>query len=69
MRADTWVVILSVFLFVSVVLNVFLYYRWHSYRTKPAGTHSHTGMMPKIDLDAVEKDRRRRAKEQRKSGG
>jgi hypothetical protein len=62
-------ILLLILLGISILLNAFQFYRWNAYRSKPAGGHSHTGMMPKVDLDAVEKDRRRRAKEQRKSGG
>jgi len=41
-------VLLITALLVSLALNVFLWYRWHSYRAKPAGSHSWTGMMPVV---------------------
>lgn len=53
-------VILIILLVISVVTNVFQWYRWHSYRTKPAGTHSHTGMMPKVDRNMLLKDQKRK---------
>jgi hypothetical protein len=61
--SDALAVILAAFLLVSVVTNIYQWYRWHSYRTKPAGTHSHTGMMPKVDRNLIEKH------EKRKEGG
>lgn len=63
LRADTLVVILGVFLLVSVLANIYQWYRWHSYRTKSAGLHSHTGMMPKVDRDQILRDRKRREEE------
>jgi hypothetical protein len=53
------VVILSALLGLSVLLNIFQYYRWNRYRSRPAGVHSHTGMMPKISQDTIEQDRKR----------
>jgi hypothetical protein len=50
---------LLVLLGLSLIGNAFLYYRWHSYRSKPAGGHSHTGMMPKVDRDQILRDRQR----------
>ena len=57
----TW--LLLVLLLISLAANGYQYYRWNAYRTKPAGTHSHTGMMPKVDRDAILKDRERLKKE------
>lgn len=45
------ILILLILLGISLLLNVFLWYRWHSYRGKPAGGHSYTGMMPKAKQD------------------
>lgn len=42
------IVFLIILLVLSLLLNAFLWYRWHSYRAKPAGAHSHTGMFPAI---------------------
>ena len=42
-------VVLGILLAISVLANVLLWYKWHSYRSRPAGTHSHTGMMPRVE--------------------
>lgn len=49
--------VLAILLALSLAANVYQWYRWNAYRTKPAGTHSHTGMMPKVDRDQILKDR------------
>lgn len=54
---------LLILLVLSLSGNAFQWYRWHSYRTKPAGGHSHTGMMPKVDRDEILRDRYIRDKE------
>jgi hypothetical protein len=51
--------VLTVLLILSLAANGYQYYRWHSYRSKPAGIHSHTGMMPKVDRDEILRDRER----------
>lgn len=33
---------LLMLLLISVVFNAYQWYRWHYYRTQPAGLHSHT---------------------------
>jgi len=47
----SWAIIFLAMFIVSLMLNLFLWYRWHSYRGKPAGGHSHTGMMPRVDRE------------------
>jgi hypothetical protein len=53
-------VFLWIALLISLALNGWLWYRWHSYRARPAGSHSHTGMMPVITSAQVKADKRRR---------
>lgn len=50
-------ILLLILLFISVMFNAFLYYRWHSYRTRSAGSHSYTGMMPRVSRDEILRDR------------
>lgn len=45
------VIVLAVLLVISLVGNGLLWYRWHSYRAKPAGDHSWTGIMPVVRPD------------------
>lgn len=45
------IIILAVLLFISLIVNVFLWYKWHSYRARPAGGHSHTGMMARVSRE------------------
>jgi hypothetical protein len=52
-------IILSILLAISVILNGLQWYRWHSYRTRPAGNHSYTGVMPALTKKQIEKDKRR----------
>lgn len=54
------IVVLLILLFLSLTTNAYFWYKWHSYRDRPAGTHSHTGMMPKVDRDNYERDRNRK---------
>lgn len=44
-------IFLVVLLLLSLAGNGWQWYRWHSYRARPAGMHSHTGMMQAIRLD------------------
>lgn len=44
------VVVLTLLLIASLVANAYQWYRWHSYRSKPAGTHSHTGFMTAVKV-------------------
>lgn len=49
-----FVVILGVLLIASLLMNAYQAHRWNSYRSKPAGLHSHTGMMPAVKRDQPE---------------
>jgi hypothetical protein len=44
------VILLAVLLVLSLLANGYQWHRWHSYRSKPAGQHSHTGMIPLADI-------------------
>lgn len=52
--------VLAILLALSLIANGWLWYRWHSYRARPAGGHSHTGMMPRVDRDQILRDREQR---------
>lgn len=41
-------IFLAVLLFLSLLANAFQWHKWHSYRARPAGVHSHTGMMAAV---------------------
>lgn len=60
--------VLAILLILSLAANFYQWYQWNAYRTKPAGSHSHTGMMPKVDRDAILKDRERIKKERDDEG-
>lgn len=44
------IALLVVLLLISLAANGLLWWRWHSYRGKPAGSHSWTGMMPAVKV-------------------
>lgn len=41
-------VVLAVLLVGSLIFNAYQWHRWHTYRSKPSGSHSFTGMIPVI---------------------
>jgi hypothetical protein len=48
---------LVIALILSLAVNGLQWYRWHSYRSKPAGNHSHTAMQPRVTATQVARDR------------
>lgn len=51
--------VLTLLLTLSVGANVFQYHKWHTYRTRSAGTHSHTGLLTRITPEMLEADRKK----------
>lgn len=50
-----WILVLL--LIISLSGNAYQAHRWRTYRSKPAGNHSWTGMMPKVTRVEIGKDR------------
>lgn len=55
---DALHIFLIIALILSLAANAFQWHKWHSYRTKSAGAHSHTAMIPKITATQVARDQK-----------
>jgi hypothetical protein len=53
-------IVLTILLVISLIVNGLQWYRWHSYRSRPAGNHSYTGVMPALTKKQIDKNRKRR---------
>lgn len=43
---EVYLVVLAVCFILSLLANAYQWYRWHTYRSKPSGNHSFTGIIP-----------------------